>query len=255
MLKTARELIEALKTRPQVLGILQYGSGMCPEAADTDLCVVVAERPRGLESIHFWLADGPVDLNVRTIAELQTARVAPEFDEVLREGTVLFEREPGALVCLSSLRASQTRLPTPAQFAGMRHGHAHYLSKLDYYKHRDPLLCKVLLCGAAHWLLHAYVEVRGMPYRGETAALSAMAQKDSGLLADFELLSGGNALEDRIDALRRLTARVLEPVGGAWQREEVLYFAASGEDASNRDEWVEFFESLIGAEQNEPDNK
>ena len=40
--------------------------------------------------------------------------------------------------------------------------------------------------------------------------------------------------------------QVLEPVGGAWQRDEILYFATPGEEAEYGQGWQDFFESLVG---------
>jgi len=54
-------------------------------------------------------------------------------------------------------------------------------------------------------------------------------------------------LAERIAALRRVTEEILAPVGGAWRKNEVLYFAAPGEDGSNRQKWPAFFESLAGS--------
>ncbi len=248
--RTAAELIEALRANPTVLAILSYGSGVGPDAADTDLCVVVSERPLGLESVHFWLESGPVDLNVRTLAELKAASVEPGFDEVLREGTVLYERDHGALRELPSIPQPEKDPASQAGMARVRHGFTHYMTKLDHHKNRDPLLCNVLLCGATHWLLHAYVSVRGRAYRGERAALQAVEQRDPDLLADLRVLSGSSVLEDRIEALRRLVERVLEPVGGPWRRGEVLCFASIGEDAPDLDRWTDFFKSLIASKRN-----
>lgn len=256
----AAELIEHLKTNPEVLAILQYGSGLGPTAADTDICVVLRRRPEGLESIHFWLASGPVDLNLRTPAELRAGGVAspPGFDEVLRGGEVLYQRQPGPLAAAPAESASP---PVPREAeqpkdvrAGpdhsfMRHGHAHVLHKLEHHRDRDPLLCGVLLCGATHWLLGAYAAARGLPYRGEKAALAAIRANDPELLADLEALaSAGRSIRERIQVLRRLTEQVLAPVGGPWREGEVLFFSDRQHTGPQpRQRWQQFFDSLVGA--------
>jgi len=253
---TPTELIERLKRNPDVLGALQYGSSIRPDGADTDICVVVAHRPEALESVHFWIGAGPVDMNLRTLDELRDGGVAelPGLDDVLREGIVLYERQPGLLgniVAKSSLSPSQPSPPDPADMVGMRHGHAHVLHKLDYHKDRDPLLCNVLLAGATHWLLRAYAAARGLPYRGEKATLKAIRQNDPDLLAELEqLASVGAPLTERIEALRRLTGKVLEPVGGPWQEGEVLFFSAGDKNPPATDEWSGFLTSLLHVGEN-----
>ena len=255
------ELLERLKRRPEVLGILEYGSGADPGGADVDLCVVVCDRPAGLESVHFWLADGrPVDMNLRTLQELREGGVAelPGFDDVLREGHVLYESQPGLLAEREPQPPGQMtdaggdrrpKMEDRQDHSFMRHGHAHVLHKLDHYKDRDPLLCKVLLCGATHWLLSAYTAARGLPYRGEKAALRAIRENDPDLAADLEKLAAGErALAERIELLRRLTDQVLAPVGGPWRRDEALFFADAKDAPRQSDRWNAFAASLLGSE-------
>jgi len=246
------ELLERLKRSPEVLGILEYGSGAEPGGADVDLCVVVTRRPAGLESIHLWAGGRPVDLNVRTLQELREGGVAglPGFDEVLREGKVLYERQPGLLAEREPRPAEQSEPKDRQDHSFMRHGHAHVLHKLDHYQSRDPLLCKVLLCGATHWLLSAYAAARGLPYRGEKAALRAMRESDPDLTADLEeLASGERPLAERIELLRRLTDQVLAPVGGPWREGEVLFFADAEDAPREHGRWDTFLASLLGSEE------
>ena len=244
----AVELIELLKRCPKVLGILEYGSGIHPGGADVDLCVVVAHRPAGLESIHFWLGGGKtVDMNPRTLQELREGGVAglSGLDDVLREGNVLYERQPGLL----AEREPRPETEGRQDHSFMRHGHAHVLHKLDHYKNRDPLLCKVLLCGATHWLLSAYTAARGLPYRGEKAALRAMCENDPALTADLEELAAGEQpLTERIEMLRRLTDRIPAPIGGPWREGEVLFFADAEDGPRQHVRWNAFAASLLGSE-------
>ena len=85
-----KELVELLARNPDVLGILQYGAGIGPEAADADLCVVVAQRPDGLESIHFWLGSRPVDLNVRTLDDLKHRDLWEQLAQLTKKYNVVW---------------------------------------------------------------------------------------------------------------------------------------------------------------------
>jgi len=242
------ELIDRLKGNPDVLAILRYGSGIGPDAADTDLCVVVAERPAGLESVHFWLEAGPVDMNIRTLEEICGQDVAPlpGLDDVLREGQVLFERRPGLLGALDHAGSDEPGPPSDEAVVQMRFGHAHYLAKLDHYRDRDPLLCDVLIGGAVYWLLHAYAAVRRLSYRGEKATLAAIGADDARMLEEIAAATGVGALAERIEALRRLTERVLQPVNGSWRKDEELYMAdAEAPPGPPRQQWRDFFASLL----------
>ena len=239
------DLIGRIQENDNVLAILQYGSGIEGEGADTDLCLVVKDRPQGLEGIHFWTATGPVDLNIRTVDELRDGGVEAGFDDVLREGEVVYERTPGTLTGICGKPQPRRALPGPGETARMRHGHAHFLSKLDFYKDRDPLLCRLLLSGAVHGLLRTYVAVREVPWRGEKPALEAMRTRDEDMLVDLETASANPEMNKRIEAVRRLTERVLEPIGGPWRRNEVLFFHQPGAETTPERDWRAFFESVV----------
>ena len=46
-INSVTDLIGRIQENDNVLAIPQYGSGAAEEVADTDLCVVVKERPQG----------------------------------------------------------------------------------------------------------------------------------------------------------------------------------------------------------------
>ena len=247
-IESPADLVARLKHNPDVLAILQYGSGVWRDGADTDLCVVVGHRPEGLESIHFWIGCGPVDLNVRTLGELREGGVAelPGLDIVLRDGEVLYEKQPGILSETVSQSPSSPSLAHTADHSMMRHGHAHVLAGLEYYRDRDALLCNVLLAGATHWLLGAYTAAHGLPYRGEKATLKAIREHDPDLLPELEkLASTADGLAERIETLHLLTDKILAPIGGPWLEGEVLFFSESGRSPRKADEWSAFLTSLL----------
>jgi len=170
------QLIQRLKASPIVLAILRYGSGMPPDAADADLCIAVSHRPEGTESAHFWIGGVPVDLNIRTLAELKHCGVHPSLDRVLRKGTLLYECSPGLWAGPNAEEDAQSTLGDERR-ALMRDGNRHCLEKLTFYKDRDAPLCRILLCGGVHRVLHGYVVASGGSYQGKnTRCISCVGE-------------------------------------------------------------------------------
>ena len=96
MFEDLQHLVTCLKTSSRVLGIVRYGSRRVDDASpggDFDLFVIVDERPSDLEGIHFYVGDIPVDLNLRTLADLRRDAPLMPFDRALAKGEMLHDRD------------------------------------------------------------------------------------------------------------------------------------------------------------------
>jgi hypothetical protein len=85
------ELVLKLINNPDVVGLLEYGNAQYTDQrvdGDYDLIVVVEERDRDVESLHFHVAGVPVDLNVRSLDDIRDTWCATsraEQAELLRD--------------------------------------------------------------------------------------------------------------------------------------------------------------------------
>jgi predicted nucleotidyltransferase len=73
MFSSLTELVKRLQKSPYILGVLRYGGrklGDESKGGDFDLYVITADRISNIESIHFYVNDIPVDMNIRTLADL-----------------------------------------------------------------------------------------------------------------------------------------------------------------------------------------
>lgn len=246
------ELIDCLRANPDVLGILRCGSASRPgeKAADLDLCLVVRQRPPGLEAAHFWVGDTPLDMNIRTLEELTSGCVsgAPVLEDVLRCGEILFERSPGALTEIAKSEDSdhpKTPLLDDRLKAEMRFCYAHLVRKLETHVDDEPLLCELLLGGAVHNILETYRIVHGLSNSGEKGTLKTLSQRDPHLLSHLKGSLGNASLGERIEAFRCFADGVVAPVGGLWRKDEVVFIPEPGAKASAPKEWQTYLSGLL----------
>ena len=243
-MKTVDALLRRLEAHPDVTGLIRYGSDHREDnysVGDYDLFVVVSSWQPPVESLHFNVGETPVDLNLLTLQRLSELDSEFTFPQLaLQDGTLLFDRTGQVGPALTRLKDmfSQTR-PEPLSAhdaAFMRHGHRHLLEKVRGRLESEPLLADFLLSVNPYWLLETYFRTRQLPFYGEKRALAYWRQHEPEIYGVLEAFYGTADLKERFKLTERLTELVLEPVGGAWQPDEVLAF---GHDESENDKLAE----------------
>lgn len=236
-LENLDDLVGRLILNPRVIGIVRYGRRRADEmepGGDFDLLVIVTERPRDVESIHFDVGAIPVDLSVRTVDDLRRAApLSAMVDPLLPTSEILFDRT-GALqpeIAALPARWSPEVLPlarlTEAEAARRRFGHRHALDKARHRLASEPLLCHVLLSTNIYWLLQTYMATRRLPYEGEKAALTWLESHDPQVYEAIERFFATQDLAEKLSVSEWLAEGALAPIGGPWRRGEVLVLAAN----------------------------
>lgn len=228
-------MLAKLSAHPQVLGVIRYGTDNAEDGystGDVDLFVVLSGGEPPVESLHFGVGSTPVDLNLITLKRLTALRPAFDFPALaLRESDIVFDRTGEVSQALSRLQAGfSSLLPevlSEHEVAFVRHGHRHGLDKLRGRLDDEPLLANLLLGANVHWLIQTYLRVRQLPFRGERHALNYIREHDAHMYGLLEAFYAADGLEVKVGLSETLTAHVLGPVGGAWQRGEVLAFSRS----------------------------
>lgn len=226
------ELVDRLVANPLVTGIVRYGGRLLDDQSaggDFDLFVFLEARPAQVESLHFLCREIPVDLNVRTVADLQRSEPLTTVDIAMTAGEILYD--PTAILAreLPLLRDRWPAAPpvlTASQASASRFYQSHVLDKVRGRLQRDPVLCHFLLSSNVLWLLETYFRVRGIQYLGEVAALDWLQDHDEEAYAAVRAFYGTPALWHKLAVIERLTDIALEPVGGVRRRDEVLVLAA-----------------------------
>lgn len=233
-MQSIEEMLAVLKSNPNVLGLVEYGSShesILEKTGDYDLFVVLEDKAYDVESLHFHIATIPVDLNIRSLQEIQDLRYAEGFETALLDGRIIYDPTKKVAQALEGLRMRQKAYhpgrPSEHSVAFARHGHRHALDKIKGRIETMPLLCKFLLNTNIYWLVERYFDVRNLSFRGEKHALNYFKENEPDIYQGIQDFYSATSLQRQIEMSERLTDLVLKPVGGQWKDEEVLAFGNS----------------------------
>lgn len=215
------------------MALVRYGNrpveDMSP-GGDFDLFVIVTERPKGLESVHFRVRGVPIDLNVRTFDDLASEKPLTPIDIHMASGEVLLDKTHRLQELLPSLaQRKQTASESgPNDQAAARFFQTHPLDKVRGRIDAEPLLCNFLLATDVFWLVQSFFSVRGLAYPGEKHALEVIKKSAPSIYRLIEEFYETTELRTKLAIVENMTGRILEPIGGAWRHEEVLSLGEAG---------------------------
>jgi len=234
------ETIEILRGNPMVAGLAEYGSASYLDAridGDYDLLVITSTCVADVESLHFYVANTPVDLNIRTLEQIRALSRADGFDSILLDARII--HDPSGLVrqALQDLRARHLATPNPAlsqdRIAAVRHGAKHTFDKLRERRELSTALKRYLLHQCVCWALPQYFETRGLQYRGEKHGFAYLRENEPDLYDHLEAFYATTDPCEQARLARSVQETVLAPVGGPWRDGELLTFGdqSKGEEA------------------------
>ena len=230
MFQNLEELVARLESNPGVVGIVRYGSRRLADLSqggDFDLFVFVKKRPPGIESIHFYVGNIPVDLNIRDFDDIQRRKPLTNIDIALVYAEILYDKTTVLRQELSSLseRWKQTSSNlTEHGIAWHRFCQQHVLDKVRGRIADEPLLCEFLLATNIYWLVQAYFNIRCISYPGEKDALGLLESKEPQMYAEIQRFYASNDLNEKLEISERLTELTLAPIGWPWRKGELIVF-------------------------------
>lgn len=246
-IQTISEMVETLRNSPIVLGLVEYGGAHYSDGnirGDYDLVVVLTEGCPEVESLHFYIGETPVDLNVRAIEDIERMGRAEGIDSVLLGGRTIYDPSGKVASALKRVRVKHEDTPVlaiaPAKISAMRHGARHTFDKIEDRSDLNMMLNRYLLHQCVYWLVPQYFEVRGIQYRGEKHAFQYLRQNEQGVSKDLEEFYATADYGRQKQLARSIAEAALAPVGGLWKDDELLVFG----DHQNGQE---LFEQLLGA--------
>ncbi|MCB9458319.1 MAG: hypothetical protein H6670_01625 [Anaerolineaceae bacterium] len=230
MFTDLRGFIDALQKNPQVVGIVRYGrrtiDDMLP-GGDFDLFVFVRVRPQAVESLHFDVQGIPVDMNIRTLDDINRKTPLLPFDLALTTGDILYDPqgELAALIeqCKQNWQPDTSALGEHSR-AFLCFSHRHALDKVRHRLTSDPIFSQLLLSSNVYWLLQNYFLIRQMAFPGERAALNWLKSNDTEVHQGITKFFTTNDLAQKLTISESLSERVFAPIDGLWREGKVLAF-------------------------------
>lgn len=259
-MQSIKEMLAILKSTPNTLGLVEYGSPHKSdnyETGDYDLLLILQDKVYDVESLHFYIKTIPVDLNVRSLQEIQDLEFPKGFETFLLEGRIIYDPTKKVSQELQKLKERQ-KTCYPKKFsehsiAFARHGHKHVLNKIKGRLDTLPLLCRFLLNTNIYWLVETYFNIRNLPFRGEKHALNYLKESDPDIYQGIEDFYASTSLQQQVEISKRLTKLILEPVGGQWRDDEVLAFG-DDETGDLQNKGKELFQELFLHNKSEHNN-
>ena len=230
-MQSIEDMIAVLTTNPEVLGLLEYGSSSVGDArmlGDYDLLVILKNKGLQVESLHFYLASVPIDLNLRTLSEIREMDQASGINQALLEARIISDPTGDVAREIQALRSRQDQVPrakTPdEELANIRFGTKHIFDKVRGRLDSDPTLCSFLLQQNVYWLVRNYFPIRNMAFKGEPDALEFLQQNEPETYGLVEKFYAARDLGPQLELALMIAEAVLAPVGGMWRDDEVLAF-------------------------------
>ena len=224
------EMIDTLKNNPEVVGLIEYGSAECSDSeinGDYDLIAVLKQRDPEVESLHFHIGEVPVDLNVRSIEDIQDIWCATGFDSVWLDGRIIHDPSGKIKQEIEVLRQRHAEVPRENRnlnVAGMRHGARHILDKIRDRQESMATLSSYLLHQGMYWIVPQYFQIRGLEFKGEKNALEYIRKHEPEIFQSITEFYKTTERTRQADLFRSVAEAVLKPVGGLWNKDEVLTF-------------------------------
>jgi len=252
MFRDLQELVERLRAHPDVVGLVRYGSRELSDLSpggDFDLFVFLTDRPADVESLHFHVAGIPVDLNIRTLEDLQRREPLTNIDVALTHGQILHDPTSGLKSAIDTLPDRWGMEPRPLAESDIimnRFCQTHALDKVRGRITDNPLLCEFLLSANIYWLVAACLRLREVPYPGEKHALLWLETNEPEIHQHIQAFFNETDLAEKLAIQERLTELVLAPVGGPWRKGEILAFGADENAIDSNQKGRDLFERLLG---------
>lgn len=222
------ELIDRLKESHRVIGIVRYGSRI-PEymslGGDFDLFVFLGDNSLDIESLHFFIEDIPVDINLRTLQDLDLNKPLSFIDFALIDGDLLYDKTGILKEKISSLTQRwkmQANELTENEKSWERFSQKHILDKVKGRLNKELLLCEFLLNTNIYWLVQNYFRIRRIPYPGEKDALEWINTKDTKIHNKIEDFYRTKDIKKKLEISEELTELILSSIGGSWRKGELL---------------------------------
>ncbi|MGL1893665.1 MAG: hypothetical protein OCD02_18645 [Spirochaetaceae bacterium] len=240
--KDIESYIEHLKSRPEVVGIVEYGgrtsNDMSP-GGDYDLTVIL-DKPisTNLNGVHFHIAGIPVDCMILSINEFLVDSPITDFLLVHLNCTILFDRNDRISSLLDQIKVTWKPSKELSDFEihFYRFVFRHNLDKLEHRLLVDPLYSRYMIFSTFDFYLQCYARVHGLELGKVKTHLNHIKETSPKLYKQIEELYSSGDLSRQFDILKTCAIKIIEPIGTIWENNEILLHLLPGGTFKEKDE-------------------
>ncbi|WDV48057.1 hypothetical protein PV797_10255 [Clostridiaceae bacterium M8S5] len=232
--KNIKNLIENLKKKEQVVGIVEYGGRTYSDmeiGGDYDLTVILNESiSKNFNGVHFHIAGIPTDCMILSIEDFLTDTPNNPFYLVHLNCKILYDRNG---ITKKILKRIERKWKLPEKITDFekhlfRFTFQHILDKLEYRLYKDMLYSRYFIFSSFDWYLQCYARINNLEVGKPKVHLNYIKESDFELYNLINEMYTTDNLDEQFNILKKCAIRILEPIGGLWKKEEILLHLSPG---------------------------
>ncbi|MBS4535311.1 hypothetical protein GOQ29_06730 [Clostridium sp. D2Q-14] len=227
-------LIDHLKRKEQVVGIVEYGGRTFSNmevGGDYDLTVILNKSiSKNFTGVHFHVAGIPTDCMILSVEDFLTDSPRDPFFLVHLNCKILFDRDGITKNILERIN-SKWKLPEElSEFEKhlFRFTFQHILDKLEHRLYKDKLYSRFFIFSSFDWYLQCYARINNLEVGKSKVHLNYIKDSDYELYELINQMYITDNLSEQFEILKKCANRIIKPIGGLWKKEEILLHLSPG---------------------------
>ncbi len=232
--KDIDSFIEHLKKKDDIVGIVEYGGRTHSDmniGGDYDLTVIF-NKPisHNFTGIHFHIGGIPMDCMLLSVDDFLSDAPLNEFLLVHLNCKILFDRNNITKDILDKIKKTWK---TPEYLSDyeintFRFTFQHIIDKLEHRLYENELYSKYFIFSSFDWFLQCYARIKNLERGKPKVHLNYIENNDPELFNIINQMYSTDDLNIQFEMLKRCAYHMLQPIGGLWQRDEILFYVTPG---------------------------
>jgi len=224
-------LIKHLISIKCVVGIIQYGSRDYKDmklGGDYDLTVIIENNDLfpNVEGLHFYVGKIPVDFVIRTISDFKGEKMKNKFDIIHFYSKIIYDRNSILEEILKEAKDKWNYKENRLDYNNitkLRFRLTHVINKLEHRLHNNFIYSMYYLNEAIRISLKAYIEIKSLHKEVVRVCILHIKENDNELEEKILTFYNTTNLEEKFLLIKKIIKMILEPIGGLWEENEILF--------------------------------
>ncbi len=234
---TLEAFINHLKTKKDIIGIVQYGSrdytNMSP-GGDYDLNIIIDKNiETQIAGLHLHINSIPVDCGIISVTDLYYEESPSDFHSLLARSKILFERNDLLSTQINKIKEKWKLNIKPIQEGELSFNRfitQHVVDKFQNRLYENEVYTRIFLSDNIFTLLEAYMKINELDPYNYKNALEIMKKEDNDTYILFEEYTKNHDLNRLISITKELNNKVFSKHGGSWKNDEVIFHYKNSSD-------------------------
>lgn len=226
---TIEQFIGHLKTKDNIVGIVEYGSRKAPDmnpGGDYDLSLIFKEPvSENFNGVHFHIGGIPVDCMLLSVSDFTTDKPQSSLLLAHLNCSILFDRDnivKGLMQTIKEKWKDANEL-SESDINIYRYVIKHTLDKLSHRLHENELFSYYSISLATFCLIDYFACIEKLEPGKPRQHIAFIQSNHPELYSYLSNIYGTTDLDLQYDQLMKASEYVLSAIGGLWKDDEVLF--------------------------------